>query len=465
MSVQTENNAEVDDSSTEELITTEEENVELLDYVEMPNGLPLFLNMEKETIDKACAMGFQIFYVLGVHRDLIEVTKTHQNARQEFKEGWPEPRIYKIVNNLVSRAILPVDNDTIGGIKQVKEDAWFNLPLIPYDLMQKIDKFFRRVDEKYGTEAIVVFTYDVRYSGTTNESDGWGLVVPKQVNSGAHCSYDPPSVYDELDDEEQEFVRIVGTAHSHPGMGAFASGTDHGDQLGSDGIHITFGWGRNGPTAYHIEMQVGNKNWELDEYMVLEPAPVETDDDIEIWTDNVEKQVADPKGISGATRTPAITQTSFSNNSNNAGAGSSSDDWGVPNSNGLDEFQIYWNTKIRNLTIPGNLPHPTTSIIFVDLVTPGEGKCPICHGFILESDRAKRSCEQCHAFLLIGNEKPEDIRDIRKFVRSSNDDSLIKRWDDGKQHGVPIIHVLRWLEGDQAQSLIEIMQDGSTKKA
>lgn len=454
---------EIEETSTVEEHTEAE--VEILDYVDMPNGLPLFLNADKNTIDKACAMGFQIFYVLGIHRDVIEVTKNYANAVPEYKDGWPEPRIYKVVNNLVSRAILPVDNDTIGGLEKVEPDAWFNLPLIPYDLMQKIDKFFRRIDELYRTESIIVFTYDVRFFGTENESDGWGLVVPKQTNTAAHCNYDPPSVYDELDDEEQEFVRLVGTAHSHPGMGAFASGTDHGDQLGSDGIHITFGWGRSGPTAYHIEMQVGPKSWELEEYMVLEASPVETDEDIELWSENVTKEVPRPKVIGGQKITPPIPLVQSTSKSNVTATTLSSDKWGSPQSNGLDEFELYWNSKIRGLTIPGNMPHPTTSVIFVDLTSASEGKCPICHGFTLEADRAKRACSQCHSFLLMPGEKPEDVRDVRRSIRPSNEDSYITRWESGVKNNVPIIHVIRWKEGDNLHSMLEIMSGDTSKKA
>ena len=59
---------------------------------------------------------------------------------------------------------------------------------------------------------------------------------------------------------------IVGSVHSHPGMPAYASGTDHADQADFDGVHITFGWQNNvnsGATQYHIELQVSGESYTL----------------------------------------------------------------------------------------------------------------------------------------------------------------------------------------------------------
>jgi hypothetical protein len=124
----------------------------------------------------------------------------------------------------------------------------------------KLDNFFRLVDKKYGTEGIVLLTYDFNYLGADNAEIGWSFGVPDQKNTGGHCDYDKANVIAELSDQ----TRIVGTVHSHPHMRAYASQTDHNDQAGFDGIHITFGWSTTtkGQTEYHAEMvRGGNFIW------------------------------------------------------------------------------------------------------------------------------------------------------------------------------------------------------------
>lgn len=447
-----------------EILVAEPELPEL-EYVELPNGMPMFMATDDKIIERAIDAGYQVFYVLGVHKDLIDITPQYpEHAPKQYKKGSPEPRLYKVINNLVSKAIMAVENDNIGDLSEVTTSAWFNLDPIPHELIEKMDTFFRLVDTKYGTEAIVVLIYDTRYLNTDNSEDGWGIIVPKQTNNGAHCSYDPISVLDSIDDEEQEFIRIVGSAHSHPGMAAFASGTDHGDQVGNDGIHITFGWAKNGPTAFHIEMQVADQNWILTEDQAFGKRPgVSIDPEIEAWTDMVEKEVPRPKVQTNMFNR----QTSQTYSGTKSLTTSTSKNWSNPGVSGIDDFDLYWNSKVKNLTLTDGIPNPMDGIIFVALTNPSEGKCPVCHGFLMEADRLKRNCAQCYAFLLLEFEKPEDIRDIRNLVQSANNDSLITRWNEGIKQNVPIVFIRRWFDDSTGalKSMVEVIQEGESKKA
>ena len=140
-----------------------------------------------------------------------------------------------------------------------------------------------------------MLTYDMTMTG----SEGWGILVPDQTNTSIHCNYDPHSIATIKPDN----VMIVGSVHSHPGMSAYASGTDHKDQADFDGIHITFGWQKsvnNGATQYHIEMQMAGKAYTLQPDDVFEDYVVERSPDPEVvgWTDKV-KKVLPPKSVGG----------------------------------------------------------------------------------------------------------------------------------------------------------------------
>jgi hypothetical protein len=86
---------------------------------------------------------------------------------------------------------------------------------------------FREVYKKYHAEANVILHYN-------RKRKKYRIDVPKQGVSGASVDY----VNGE--DTYKDYIRI-GTIHSHASMSAFHSGTDHGDELNWDGLHITLG--------------------------------------------------------------------------------------------------------------------------------------------------------------------------------------------------------------------------------
>jgi hypothetical protein len=141
--------------------------------------------------------------------------------------------VVKVVNNIIGRSVSQVE-DEIADLAAVRETAEYTLPGIPLEIVNRLDDFFRLVDAQHGTEAIVMLTFDP----TKSDSSGWGVLVPEQTNTSVHCNYNPDSIVAEKPDH----VMIVGSVHSHPGMAAYASGTDHADQADFDGIHITYGW-------------------------------------------------------------------------------------------------------------------------------------------------------------------------------------------------------------------------------
>ena len=118
---------------------------------------------------------------------------------------------------------------------------WHGAP-IPRELWDQLISFFKHANATWKSEAQARLFYNV-------ERQEWKAVVaPQRVGTGMY-SGELKGYY--LDAEKQAlrdkvFAEVAdclpcGTAHSHCDCSAFQSGTDHRDELGQPGIHITFG--------------------------------------------------------------------------------------------------------------------------------------------------------------------------------------------------------------------------------
>lgn len=276
------------------------------------DGLPTFMADRPDICECIESFGFSIYYLIANESKEIKPantpstnnsgTVTYNNTSKTAYVA-PAPvivkssQIYRVVNNFVGRTVTLTRPELSSDFISLEEEAIYDMPPIPNILIDKLDQFFRLVDAQHGTESIVMLTFDQ----DKNTSDGWGILVPDQTNTSVHCNYDPDSIAQVKPDN----VLIVGSVHSHPGMSAYASGTDHADQADFDGIHITFGWQKsvnNGATQYYIEMQMAGKAYKLDPEDVFEGYTIDKAPDPEVvgWTDKV-KKVSPPN--TGGTRT------------------------------------------------------------------------------------------------------------------------------------------------------------------
>ena len=259
------------------------------------DGLPTFFFTASNLYDLVESLGFNIYYVLGNNAEEVKSSASSNvtyNSSNKTAAVTPvtvlvkNAQFYRVVNSFVSRTVSECSPELAMDFCTVEEEATYDMPPIPHLLIDKLDQFFRLVDAQHGTESIVMLTYDIDKEG----SDGWGILVPDQTNTSVHCNYDPDSIAQIKPDN----VMIVGSVHSHPGMSAYASGTDHKDQADFDGIHITFGWQKsvnNGATQYHIELQSAGKAYKLDPEDVFEDYIIDKAPDPEVvgWTDKVKK--------------------------------------------------------------------------------------------------------------------------------------------------------------------------------
>lgn len=287
----------------------EEVTLDDLDVHWAENGLPIFLANRDDICDVVESMGFSIYYLLGNITKVSSKSTTHPTTKAVISEKIETStmQLFKVVNNFVGRSVSLCNDPFSRAFLFVEESAIYTMPAIPHVLIDKLDQFFRLIDAQHGTESIVMLTYDMEKSGP----EGWGILVPDQSNTAVHCNYDPDSIAQIKPDN----VMIVGSVHSHPGMAAYASGTDHKDQADFDGVHITFGWQKsvnNGATQYHIEMQMAGKAYTLKPEDVFEDFVIDKEPDPEVveWSGKVKKVLPPNMGgtyTGGTYRSPATT--------------------------------------------------------------------------------------------------------------------------------------------------------------
>lgn len=354
-----------------------------LNMVWLPNGVPLVIGGGDKAIELMRAQGFQIFYMLTE----LKWTTKDNNITKHHKTT----RLVKVVANIVGNAIVEVDTDSTLALKDIRSEAKFSLPKIPYDLVYKVDRLFRYVHEKHKTEAIILWTYDSDFLGTDDPGAGWGYLVPKQTNTAASCKYDPQSIIDEKDDLG-DTVMIVGSAHSHPAMSAYASHTDEADQGQFDGLHMTYGWPPGSKqTTFHIELQMGGGRFVYAPEAIFAdmPAP-EVEEDIE----DIVKERVGKVTYQGSPTNPKGT-TTWSPQNGTVPASDWSKDYSTPS-------DTSW---VKDL--PKGCPNPReVTLIRKTLLSETElTECPVCNMNLFPFDRkgGGGQCWQCFSFFLTAN--------------------------------------------------------------
>ena len=306
-------------------IINETTTLDQLQHFWMPSGLPCFIADRDTICDIVENIGFNIYYLLANKQTIKTVQPAAAAAKTggyTYNHAYSAPAqptqeivynscLFKVVNNYVGR-VVQVSNDELPETFYSTEEACeYTMPAIPNILVDKLDQFFRLVHSQHGTESIVLLTYDTTKTG----SEGWGVLVPEQTNTPAHCSYDADSIAA----IKPEHVLIVGSVHSHPEMSAYASGTDHADQADFDGLHITYGWQKsvnNGATQHYFELQMSGTAYTLKAEDVFEEYTIqkEPDPDVVEWSDKVKKVLPPTAGGSFlATSQKTLTPISATN--------------------------------------------------------------------------------------------------------------------------------------------------------
>lgn len=360
------------------------------------------VSSEKDIFEIDKKTDADVYYVL-MHREV-----TYSQGKNKYKAF--EPSLFKRIRINVAEGLVPIMDPERVKIGVAEEYIIPNLPLIPFEVMDKVIHFFREVHKKYSAEAIVVLAYDFNYLDCENEADGWVVFVPKQSNTAASCDYDATSIMEER--QHYPDAHIVGTIHSHPMMDAFASTTDVRDQRDKDGLHITVAWHDDDHVSYHCEIQLGNHRVELNPREAIEiPGYVYEDKEVASWMNKVEEMAFVPSKAKGTglvhrgKGTQASTTKSTSASTSTPSNVARSNKLPPSSSTGTGARQLI------NKHRPTYAPDIINNVVVMDITD--EDNCPIC-GAEIGSNTEVRRCIGCMTYMFL----PEDKRSFDALIKA-----------------------------------------------
>lgn len=349
----------------------------------LDNGFYAFEASDAASMDTIEAAGFSMYCLLTK-----VVTDTYAKGATTSTKSI-NTQLVKVDTTPLGRVVSPIEKQIPFG-PEIRFGAWYSMPKIPWEMVAKLDKFFREVDAKHHTEAIVLLTWNDKLSTTENPSAGWGVLCPVQENTGAACDYKPDSIAGIKDPDSL----VVGSVHSHPWMAAYASGTDHKDQADFPGLHITFGWQDKvdgGATQYHFEWNQGGVNWTLREDLVFEaaPPPETSYEEIEDWMKSVSKKVQAVHSTTSTTSTPRTGESS------------------TPGYNGAYTYmEKHQKEKVK---VPSEVPNLVKNVV-VAIIENTADECPFCTEPVTNHDDAGRRCLLCNGYFMYEGETLENVR-------------------------------------------------------
>jgi len=142
-----------------------------------------------------------------------------------------------------------------GTLKLLDHEEFFvpKFPKIPTELMEKCLGFFSYVEKKDDVECGLVLLFNP-------DTYEYSWCCPEQECSSAEVRFITPVPGKDYDENLIHF----GDIHLHPGMSAYHSGTDYGDEMtASDGLHLVFGT----PKVFgkwNSSLKGGKGGWEED---------------------------------------------------------------------------------------------------------------------------------------------------------------------------------------------------------
>lgn len=357
-------------------------------------GLPLYLGTSVYSVEKLIEAGEDLFFIIGYE------PYEHKGENNVVKKS-ARATIYEVRKNLVGFVIQPVSDTKIGVNQQLGVSSTIQLPKIPWELREKMSEFFHKVYKLHGTESILLLTYDETYLNSDDPGKGWGCIAPKQSNTSHDCHYE---IDESVHAQKGETEFIVGSAHSHPNMSAYFSGTDHKDQVDFDGIHITYGWKGNGPDEYHIELYMAGNQFPYrpEDIFAQPPLPeLEVEEEIDKWIEVVSKKAAVATTSSGTSWNGGH---GYINTGTNFKAPTTSSQLGA----------LVRTT--RNLVIPPGCPSPSENTLIGTVSDEALSKdmlvnCILCNLPLVVNAIENMSCYGCGSFIALESENIDQFVD------------------------------------------------------
>lgn len=154
------------------------------------------------------------------------------------------------------------------------EGLTLHAPKITREALEEVESFFRAVYTSHRAEAICLLYY------TPAEGGLWRFIAPEQTVTGGSAHWTSPG-------PAPSGWFLAGSFHSHGSMSAFHSGTDDGDELGWNGVHVTVGKINSPRPEYATSVVFDGRRHKVElEDLVAPATPVEFPGG---WMDRVSK--------------------------------------------------------------------------------------------------------------------------------------------------------------------------------
>jgi hypothetical protein len=167
----------------------------------------------------------------------------HQNIRYKYADGGP---LYGYVKDR--------------SVEVPERFPWINWKgePMPYELYQKILRFFEWSQAEHKSEALVYLYYN-------DKEREWMAWAPPQESRGMTVKSKEDHPNFKQANEFKGFIKI-GTAHHHCTMSAFQSGTDRDDECTGNGLHYTIGKLDERAVDYHFRAVFNGNMQNVDPY-------------------------------------------------------------------------------------------------------------------------------------------------------------------------------------------------------
>jgi len=132
--------------------------------------------------------------------------------------------IYRYNKNKLYSSIIKMDK--FNSLVELKPGMSWNLPKLPFQILQETVTFFTEVYKEHSSESCVMLYYNFK-------TKKFKIGIPEQEVSATTIDYKDVPVYKGFD--------MIGSIHCHGSMSAFHSETDNDDEMDFDGLHITVG--------------------------------------------------------------------------------------------------------------------------------------------------------------------------------------------------------------------------------
>lgn len=150
-------------------------------------------------------------------------------------------------------------------VPQEKPTPQWHGPLIPWDMWCELVAWCQVTQEKFKSEALAFLFFDL-------DKKEWKHWYPPQITNGMTVQADDDS--EEYKLQRKHFPDLqFGSLHHHCTSQAFASGTDHADEIDRDGFHFTVGNIGSKEHSAHFRLCLDGTCHELHPASVIEPSP------------------------------------------------------------------------------------------------------------------------------------------------------------------------------------------------